>query len=254
MNQYLVDKLKEGRLNKGLKQSDVTKLTGIKNTTLSNYENGNTEPDMDTFLNLCNLYELDYAEIIREAYGYRIPGVEISVTKSDLDYIKKYRSLDAPGREIVDFVLDREASRSQRIAELEKRPAAVVEFHGRSDVPARAIKYFHSVSAGTGQVLFDDVYSEDVVIPDIPEYRRVAYAVKVSGRSMEPLYYDGDILLVEPACEIDVGEIGIFNVDGQAYVKKLGEHELISLNEEYDNIPLDEGSRCMGRVVDRFTI
>lgn len=61
--------------------------------------------------------------------------------------------------------------------------------------------------------------------PDIPEYRRVAYAVKVSGNSMEPLYHDEDILLIEPTCEIDVGEIGIFNVDGQAYVKKLGNGE-----------------------------
>ena len=38
MNSYLIEKLKEGRLNKGLKQSDVTRLIGIKNTTLSNYE------------------------------------------------------------------------------------------------------------------------------------------------------------------------------------------------------------------------
>ena len=254
MNQYLIDKLREGRLNKGLKQSDVTKLTGIKNTTLSNYENGNTEPDMDTFLKLCNLYELDYAEIIREAYGYCIPGSKINILKSDLDYIKKYRSLDSVGREIVDYVLDREVSRSQRIEELEKRPAAVIEFNGRSDVPARVIQYFHSVSAGTGQVLFDDVYSEGISIPDIPEYSRVAYAVKVTGRSMEPLYYDGDMLLIEPSCEIEVGEIGIFNVNGQAYVKKLGENELISVNEGYGNITLEEDSRCMGRVVDKFTI
>ena len=54
MNEYLISKLKEGRLSKGLKQSDVTKFTGIKNTTLSNYENGVTEPDIDTFSNYVN--------------------------------------------------------------------------------------------------------------------------------------------------------------------------------------------------------
>lgn len=54
MNEYLVAQLKQGRLDKGLKQSDVTKLTGIKNTTLSNYENGITEPNIDTFCSSAN--------------------------------------------------------------------------------------------------------------------------------------------------------------------------------------------------------
>ena len=61
------------------------------------------------------------------------------------------------------------------------------------------------------------------------------------------------MLLIEPTCSIDTGEIGIFNVDGQAYVKKLGERELISLNTGYGNIELTDDSRCMGRVVDKFT-
>ena len=111
MNQYLIDKLKEGRLNKGLKQSDVTKLTGIKNTTLSNYENGNTEPDMDTFLQLCRLYDLDYAEIIREAYGYKIPGEQLTIKASDINRIRKYHKLDDHGREMVDIVLAKEYDR-----------------------------------------------------------------------------------------------------------------------------------------------
>ena len=64
---------------------------------------------------------------------------------------------------------------------------------------------------------------------------------------------DVDMLLIEPTCSIDTGEIGIFNVDGQAYVKKLGEGELISLNAGYGNIELTDDSRCMGRVVDKFT-
>ena len=40
MNEYLVTKLKEGRINKGLKQSDVAIKIGVKGNTLSNYENG----------------------------------------------------------------------------------------------------------------------------------------------------------------------------------------------------------------------
>ena len=110
------------------------------------------------------------------------------------------------------------------------------------------------MSAGTGQVIFDDVYSERIPLPDIPKYRKVAYAVKVNGNSMEPLYNDGDILLIEPTCEIAVKEIGIFNVNGQAYVKRLGEGKLISLNKGYGDIPLTEDSLCMGRVVDKLQL
>lgn len=116
MNKYLVEKLKEGRLSKGLKQSDVTKLTGIKNTTLSNYENGNTEPDMDTFLRLCDLYDLNYSEIISEAYGYRIPGLDFDVRSSDIALLKKYHILDDHGREMVDIVLDKEHERCESAA------------------------------------------------------------------------------------------------------------------------------------------
>ena len=80
----------------------------------------------------------------------------------------------------------------------------------------------------------------------------VSYAIGVNGRSMEPAFYDGDILLIEPTCQIEVGEIGIFIVDGEAYVKKLGKEELISLNRGHPNISLTEYSNCMGRVVDRL--
>lgn len=135
MNQYLVAKLKEGRLQKGLKQSDVTKLTGIKNTTLSNYENGNTEPDMDTFLKLCQLYDLDYSEIIREAYGYKIPSIDFDIKASEIEHIKKYRHLDGHGREMVDFTLEKEYERSTASEKITSfTPPAVNAAHARTDV------------------------------------------------------------------------------------------------------------------------
>lgn len=105
MNSLLLKKLREGRIKKGLKQSDVFKLTGIKNTTLSNYENGNTEPDMDTFLLLCNLYDLDYAALIGEAYSYQSESINFLVGEEEKDIIKKYRDLDEHGKRMVDVVL-----------------------------------------------------------------------------------------------------------------------------------------------------
>ena len=69
---------------------------------------------------------------------------------------------------------------------------------------------------------------------------------------MEPAFHDGDMLLIEMADEIESGEIGIFMVDNESFVKKLGDRELISLNPEYDNIPLTEDSKCMGKVIGKL--
>lgn len=117
MNDYLISQLKKGRINKGLKQSDVAKLTGIKNTTLSNYENGVTEPDIDTFLSLCELYELDFVSIMEEAYGINIPGKNFHIRTSEIEHIKKYRDLDVHGREMVDFTLQKEWERSKTVSD-----------------------------------------------------------------------------------------------------------------------------------------
>ena len=91
--------------------------------------------------------------------------------------------------------------------------------------------------------------TDKIEIPDIPEYKKVDYAIGVNVNSMEPEFSNGDILLIEMTEEIDIGEIGIFIVDNESYVKKLGNGELISLNPDYENIQLTENSRCMGKVV-----
>ena len=129
MNEYLVSQLKKGRLDKGLKQSDVSKKTGIKNTTLSNYENGVTEPDMDTFLALCELYEFDFVSLMEEAYGIKVPGKNFHIKPSEMELLKRYNDLDPHGKEMVDFTLEKEYERS--VAEKKKSdnivPMAVKE-------------------------------------------------------------------------------------------------------------------------------
>ena len=135
--------------------------------------------------------------------------------------IKKYRSLDPNGQEHVNTVLEWETA---RVTVLSEKEALLVQSESKPHV--RIIQYYQRLaSAGTGEVIF-----------------------------MEPLYYDGDMLLIEPTCQVDIGEIGIFIVGDKAYVKKLGNGELISLNTGYENIPLTEDSKCMGRVVDKYNL
>lgn len=245
MNEYLIKALKDGRTRKGLKQSDVAALLGVKGGTLSNYENGISEPDIDTFAMLCEIYNLDFSYVLGEAYGLSVYGDSFKIKPSEIDYLKKYRSLDAFGQETVSCILDREI---ERVRQIEQAASAT-----SSPAATRMINYYYRLaSAGTGQIIFDMPPTKRIEIPDIPEFRKADYAIGVNGNSMEPTYHDGDTLLVEMIDNIEIGEIGIFSVNNECFVKKLGENELISLNTESSNIPLNETARCMGRVVGKL--
>jgi phage repressor protein C with HTH and peptisase S24 domain len=92
------------------------------------------------------------------------------------------------------------------------------------------------------------------MIPDNAKTGDADYALRISGNSMEPKYHNGDILLVEETDTVEVGEAGIFILDGAGYFKIFGGDRLISLNPEYSDIPLrdfDEVS-CCGKVVGKL--
>ena len=105
-------------------------------------------------------------------------------------------------------------------------------------------------SAGTG-VYLDDRSTEPLQIVHADIAERANYAVRVSGDSMEPRFHNGDIVLVETCPAIEVGEIGIFVVDGEGYIKKYGGDRLISLNPKYKDMLLKryESVYCRGRVL-----
>ena len=71
---------------------------------------------------------------------------------------------------------------------------------------------------------------------------------------MEPKYHDGDILLVQDCDAVENGELAVFALDGAGYFKMYGGDRLISLNPEFDDIPLSDFSevQCYGRVVGKL--
>ena len=56
--------LKKARKAKGLTQDDVAQALGAKNTTVSNWENGVSRPDVDTLVSLCRLYGISPNDIL----------------------------------------------------------------------------------------------------------------------------------------------------------------------------------------------
>lgn len=239
----LGERIKYAREQKGYLQSDLAKLIGVKSSgVISNWEKDLNKPDAEKIVRLCNVLDVS-ASFLLDYYGKS----SFEFTSSEEEHIKKYRALDEHGKDIIDTVLSKEHERIIQLRQASTPAASVVT------APVRLIQYYQRLaSAGSGQIVFDGVPVEQIEIPDKPEYRRVSYAVGVNGHSMEPLYEDGDILLIEPTCQVEQGEVGIFNVGNNAYVKKLGETELISVNKNYKNIPLTEDTKCMGRVVDKL--
>ena len=72
----------------------------------------------------------------------------------------------------------------------------------------------------------------------------------IEGDSMETTFHDGETVCVQQTPCVEVGEIGVFWVDGCGYIKELGNGCLISHNSSYDPIPLQgTENRCIGRVL-----
>ncbi len=236
------DRLKEARLKQGYTQEQIAEKIGIAKSTFTGYEKGNSEPNMLTVSKIMDILHIDANFLYQDEMGSNYP---MKVSYDEYQRIKKYRELDSHGKEIVDYILLKEW---ERVDALKSSPAAA-----ELDNTFRLVNYYYRLaSAGTGQILFDTPPTKRIEIPNIQKYAHVDYAIGVNGNSMEPMYHDGDTLLVEMTDEISVGSIGIFCVDDNCYVKKLGNAELISLNADYPNIPLNETARCMGRVIDKL--
>lgn len=242
------NKLKDLRLKAGYSQKDVYEHFKIPQSTFSSWEVGKSEPSGEMLIKLCDFYKCDMVKEFSsdEDLNYR-----------EWNLIEAYRSLDIAGQKHIDYELEREA---KRVEEYNKQSAYIKHLETAehsdnkiSNVDMRLINYYYRVaSAGTGQIIFDMPPTKRIEIPNTPEYRKVDYAIGVNGTSMEPLYHDGDMLLVEMRDDIEVGEIGIFRINGESFVKKRGETELISLNPDAKNIPLNESAGCMGKVIGKL--
>ena len=81
--------LKNARENKELTQKKVMELTGINSKTLSGYENNISEPDLNTFACLMDLYGTSADEILKIK-----PSQETPQTRNEKQLLSLFRKLD----------------------------------------------------------------------------------------------------------------------------------------------------------------
>ena len=193
-----------------------------------------------TVLKVCNALGINVESLINDGDT----GSSVTVTPNELTYIKKYRALDDHGKKMVDFALTEEYNRIYPPIKNDRAEQRTIEIVFIDNALA---------SAGIGEMI-GDVDQEKISVPETPTTRRADFAIRVRGDSMEPEFYDDDIVLVRKTDYVDKGRIGIFVVDGDTYIKKCGNNRLISLNPKYPDIIGDDETQIytMGGVIGKL--
>lgn len=81
------------------------------------------------------------------------------------------------------------------------------------------------------------------------------FALKVKGDSMQPVLYEGDIIIVHKQEDIESGQVAVVLInDNEATVKKVIKNsdsiELIAFNSYYPSKKLKEGFSIIGKVIE----
>ena len=244
------ERVKQLKKERGINNDMLSAASGIPLSTLTKLLSGATEePKLSNAIALAGALDCSLEYL---ATG---KSESISLSDAEITHIEKYRSLDAHGTRICDFILEEEYMRCASVSRNTRVEIPESIFHANvtptEKTRMRKIPLFADrVSAGGG-IHLESSSATKISVVENEKTKRASFALRVSGNSMEPKYHDGDILLVENTPEIAIGELGIFICDGEGYFKQFGGDCLISLNDEYAPIPLDSfGSfSCRGTVI-----
>ena len=242
-NDEIISLIQEEAKKKGMSMSELARRVGIAKSTMSRYFNKTREFP----LNKAD----DFARIFNITPEFLL-GIQ-KENKEKPEILTIYNQLEEPRQEkVIDF------ANAQLDEQESSKVASIFEKVSNEDY---IIDYVEGlVAAGHGTFQEDNLHMEvRLRAEDVPEeYDTIA---KVAGDSMEPLIEDNDLLFIRVASQIDVNSIGIFQVNGKNFVKKLkrdydGSWYLQSLNSGYEEIYLTENDdiRTIGEVVDIYKV
>lgn len=234
--QIMADNIKRLLSAKGLNPRQLAIALDFKYTTVNDWVNAKTYPRIDKIEMLANFFNVSKSDLV-ENKNAETPTTSLIQSIYDqltpprqakaLTYLKK-QLLEQKNENIV----------SENIISLD-------DYRESKTLPVIGV-----VTAGNGITQDDNLNIEKCFYTDeIPDdYDAIAYVV---GNSMEPKIKNGDYLFIKNTPQVDYNTIGIFQVDGANYVKKLRQGYLESLNPDCADIQLDESYdiRTIGEVV-----
>ena len=223
----------------GLNVKDFAALMNFKYTTVLDWVNAKTYPRIDKIELMANYFKVDKSDLV-ERYTpstsllQQINDTVVQLTPSNQKIVLR------TSEELLENQENEEETKINEVSE-------VVQLYSYD-------YYDHPASAGTGQYL-NDVRVEQIELPvDVD----ADFVIPIKGDSMEPDYHDGDLVFIQTSVDLNNGVIGVFNYNGDAYIKQLvidkEQAYLHSLNPAYKDMPItpDTDFRIIGEVVDLY--
>lgn len=238
----ICERLRSLREANGLTQAAIADFIGVKRNTYTTYESGRI-PDIDVIVKLSKYYSvsIDYLLGI---------STETVLQTDEHKLLALYRRSNATLRDIAMYVLSKHSDGNI----LDPKENVVPFAYSTSKELGDSLQYIvdfynYPVSAGSGFPI-DQPPSEKLTLIKQPP-RGTSFINIISGDSMEPTFSDGDKIFVEARPSLDIGEIGIFRLNEDVYVKELGEGCLLSHNKKYSPILIssEDFIACQGRVL-----
>ncbi|RJP10967.1 helix-turn-helix domain-containing protein [Streptococcus pseudopneumoniae] len=234
--QHVGEKIKFLRKENGWTQSVLAEKMSTSKQTISKYEKGIIKVNQDTIFKLADIFGVSIDSFFP-------PIIEEIATASPVQAI--YDQLTPPRQEKALTYLKKQLLEQKNENIVSENIISLDDYRESKTLPVIGV-----VTAGNGITQDDNLNIEKCFYTDeIPDdYDAIAYVV---GNSMEPKIKNGDYLFIKNAPQVDYNTIGIFQVDGANYVKKLRQGYLESLNPECADIQLDEDNdiRTIGEVV-----
>ena len=244
----LGDRVRTYRKAKGLTQEALAKAIGVSKTTITGYELGYREPDVEKIKLLSDALGVTGDDLLNTGFSKtkKAPSVSDEAMRMARDYDK----LDNWGRQAVRDLTDTELARMEDEARFMN--GAMLE-----DEPKVINLYAEPAAAGIAVPTMGVDFEPYPLKPDDPQ--GAAFAVRLQGDSMEPYFPDGSIVFVNHDAMVN-GDIGIFCVDSgtvckQYYRDPLGMVYLFSLNRKRSDADVILGPSsnrtliCQGRVI-----
>ena len=234
--------------DRNCKQAELSRATGIPPSTLTGYVKGTSLPIPGNVQKIADFFGVPKSVLDPRFVTNNSMVDDPSSNTSSIQTI--YDQLEDDRQKKVVTYAERQLKeqRNEEETKINEVSEKIIRLDDYRQTTYRRVTGV--VSAGSGSIQDDDLDMEvsfyEDEIPD--DYDAIAYVV---GNSMEPKIKNGDYLFIKNTPQVDYNTIGIFQVDGANYVKKLRQGYLESLNPDYEDIHLDESNdvRTIGEVV-----
>ncbi len=233
--------------DRNCKQAELSRATGIPPSTLTGYVKGTSLPIPGNVQKIADFFGVPKSVLDPRFVTNNSMVDDSSSNTSSIQTI--YDQLERPRQgKVLTFAERQLKEQNKEETKINEVSENIIRLDDYRQTTYRRVTGV--VSAGSGSIQDDDLDMEvsfyEDEIPD--DYDAIAYVV---GNSMEPKIKNGDYLFIKNTQQVDYNTIGIFQVDGANYVKKLRQGYLESLNPDYEDIHLDESNdiRTIGEVV-----